>query len=87
MTQAPDTKPGNYYVTVRREDGDFRCLAGPYRDDHAAALAMVDRANKLACEIDARAHWYSYGTVRTDYSYDRPGILNERLGIAAGGAP
>jgi hypothetical protein len=75
-----DTKPGNYYVSVRRDGGDFRCLLGPYRDDHKKALAMVD-AGRRAAEAcgDPRAVWYSYGTVRTDYSYDKPGILNERI--------
>ncbi|MDE2103794.1 MAG: hypothetical protein KGL39_41535 [Patescibacteria group bacterium] len=81
MTQEPDTKPGNYYVSVRRNDGDTRCLAGPFKDDHAAALAMVDRASRLAQELDPRGVWYSYGTIRTDYSYAEPGILNRQLGL------
>lgn len=79
MAQTPDTKPGNYYVSVRRDDGDFRCLLGPYRDDHKAALAMVDEARKVAEELDPKAFWYSYGTLRTEYSYSKPGILNDRM--------
>ncbi len=79
--QQPDTKPGNYYVTVRKECGDFRCLAGPFRDDHAGALAMVDRARELACQVDHWACFYAFGTARLEYSYSRPGLLNARLGL------
>lgn len=83
MEQQPDTKPGNYYVTARRENGDAVLLAGPFRDDHAAALAMVPRASRAAIDSgDPRAPWYAYGTARTDRSYVRNGILNDRLGIA-----
>lgn len=81
MTQTPDTKPGNYYASVRRDDGDARCLAGPFRDDHQAALDIVARARKIAQDLDPRAAWYAYGTLRTDYSYAEPGILNDRLGL------
>ena len=79
MTQTPDTKPGNYYVSVRRDNGDFRCLVGPFRDDHSAALALVDPARKIAQDVDPKAAWYSFGTVRTEYSYDKPGILNDKV--------
>ena len=81
MTQAPDIKPGNYYVSCRLDDGRTVCLAGPFRDDHAAALALVDRAAIEADKLDPRAPWYSYGTLRTDYTYDRPGLLNQALGL------
>jgi hypothetical protein len=79
MTQQPDTQPGNYYVSVRRDDGDFRCLVGPFRDDHAAALALVDKARTVAETVDPKAAWYSYGTLRTAYDYDKPGVLNDRV--------
>jgi hypothetical protein len=79
MTQQSDTKPGNYYVSVRRDDGDFRCLVGPFRDDHGAALALVDKARKIAEDFDPKAIWYSYGTLRTEYDYDKPGILNAQV--------
>lgn len=75
--QLPDTKPGNYYVSARRDNGDAVCLLGPFRDDHAKALSMVDAGREAAeASGDPRACWYSYGTLRTDYDYDRPGILN-----------
>lgn len=78
--QMPDPQPGNYYVTVRDSD-DYRCLVGPFPDDHTGALAWVDRANRLACDLDPKAHWYSYGTARLPADYAKPGILNERLGF------
>lgn len=79
--QQPDNQPGNYYVSVRRDDGAARCLAGPFRDNHAAALALVDKAREIAIDLDPRAHWYSFGTLRTSYDYSYPGILNNRLDI------
>lgn len=82
MTQTPDTKPGNYYVTAINGKSTA-WLAGPFRDGHRAALNMVAAAKKIAQEVDPRAFWYAYGTARTDYSYDRAGVLNERLGLTA----
>jgi hypothetical protein len=63
VTQQPDTQPGNYYVSVRRDDGDFRCLVGPFRDDHAAALALVDKARTVAETLDPKA-WLGTATGR-----------------------
>ena len=82
MTQTPDTKPGNYYVTAIDGKRHAR-LAGPFRDDHRGALDMVDAAKRLAQELDPKAVFYAFGTCRTDYAYDRPGVLNGRLGLAA----
>ena len=81
--QKPDTKPGNYYVTVRRGTVpvDFRPLAGPFLNDHQAALDLVDEARKIACEVDPRGCWYWYGTARLPLDFTEPGILNERLGL------
>ena len=81
MGQAPDTKPGNYYVSCRRDDGKTVFLAGPFRNDHAAALAMVDRASAEANRVDVRAPWYYYGTARVAHSYKTPGLLNKVLGL------
>lgn len=76
--QAPDNKPGNCYVSVVRGDGDWRPLVGPFRNDHAAALAMVDKARAKAEELDPRAAWYSFGTVRVDLvAYAPAGMLNK----------
>lgn len=77
--QKPDTKPGNYYVSAVRDDGRHSMLVGPFRDDHAKALSLVDAATAAANKVDPRAPWYSYGTCRTEYDYDRPGVLNEKV--------
>ncbi len=77
MSSTPDTAPEPYYVSARREDGDFRLLAGPY-DTHAAALADVDRASSIAMQLDPKATWYAYGTCRVKCDYREPGILNRR---------
>ena len=75
--QPPDDRPGNYYVTAI--DGERHAfLLGPYQDDHATALAMVDEARRIAQELDPRAFWYAYGTARVT-GYAKPGILNDHL--------
>lgn len=61
----PDDSPGNYYVSC--VDGDrFAFLAGPFRNDHRAALAMVPQARQIACDLDPRAVFYGFGTCRTE---------------------
>ena len=76
--QTPDTKPGLYYVSVKRQNGDAVMLLGPFENDHAGALAMVDAAQKLACEIDPRGHFYAYGTARKEAGEPvEIGILNK----------
>ena len=76
----PDTKPGNYYVSV--VDGKRKAfLAGPFRDDHKAALDMIPAARKAAEEADPKAVFYAFGIARTDHDYDRPGVLNSHLGL------
>ena len=78
MSQQPDNKPGAYYVTVIREDGEWRPLVGPFLNDHAKALSMVEPARSKAQELDPRAWWYGFGTVRLDVSPEAApqGILN-----------
>ena len=84
--QMPDTKPGNYYVTIRRGDR-YQCLAGPFRDDHAMALSLVDKASKLAIDLEPGAAFDGFGTARLPYEYERPGLLNEALGLDERGTP
>ncbi len=79
MTQVPDANPGNYYVSMRR-NGGYRLLAGPFRNDHAGALAMVDRARVLACDLDPWSDFDAFGTVRLPDD-NVPGILNDLLGL------
>lgn len=86
-TQTPDLKPGDYYVSVI--DGQRTgLLLGPFLNDHAAAIAMVEAARTKACETDPRAHWYAFGTCRKDTPPatepgNRPGVLNAALGYSA----
>jgi hypothetical protein len=81
MTQQPDSAAGNYYVSMRRDDGQTRLLRGPFRNDHAATLAAVSDASSQAERLDPKAVWYCYGTVRMAETYAEPGIL-DRLEIA-----
>jgi hypothetical protein len=74
--QQPDTALGNYYVSMRRDDGQTRLLRGPFRNDHAGALAAVQAASAEAERLDPKAVWYSYGTVRMPEDFQQPGILD-----------
>ncbi len=79
LGQAPDTKPGCYYVTlVRGRRTAF--LVGPFVDDHAGALSFVGRARDAAMQADPWAHFDAVGTSRTDYGCRKPGVLNDRVG-------
>lgn len=78
--QQPDTQPGHYYVTASMGDKYFP-MAGPFVDDHAAALAAVRDVMTAACEIDGRGHFMNWGTVRCDYDYSEPGPLNFVVGL------
>jgi hypothetical protein len=66
----------SYYITVVRDDGDYRFLAGPYHT-HQAAMDDLDRARSIATAIDRSAVWYAYGTASVT-GYTEPGILNRR---------
>lgn len=84
--QAADPRPGSYYVSVQ-DGARFALLLGPFRDNHAGALAMVDKVRAAACEQDARAHWYAFGTCRMDPTPDtepgpRCGSLNAAMGYS-----
>jgi hypothetical protein len=79
--QEPDNKDGNYYVSVI--DGTrYGFLLGPFYNNHQAALDMVDRARVKAQEVDPRAHFYSFGTLRVDKEvYNKLGVLNKFFGM------
>lgn len=82
MNQQPDNKPGAYYVTV--VDGKrFGRLLGPFVNDHAKALSLVDQARAKAEEMDPRACWYSFGTARYPEDDAKPGVLNRFFGMSA----
>jgi len=80
--QQPDNKPGAYYVSV--VDGPrVGRLLGPFINNHAGALTMVEAARKKAEECDPRAVFYAYGTIREDVKLfegvpmNRSGSLNK----------
>jgi hypothetical protein len=79
--QMPDSKPGLYYVSAAASDRrKWWPLLGPFPDDHAGAIRKIDAVRKLACELDPRGCWYSYGTVRIEHQDDPPqGALNGHL--------
>lgn len=81
MSQTPDTKPGFYYVTMRRDDGATVRLAGPFENDHQAALDAVGPAKAWALDVDPRAPWYSYGTARYERDHG-PGKFDTMRGAA-----
>ncbi len=83
MNQQPDIKPGAYYVSVA-DGGRVARLLGPFENDHAAALAMVDKVRAKAEELDPRAAFYAFGTVRLpndDSVPIRAGSLNRHFGM------
>lgn len=79
----PDSKAGEYYVTV--VDGSrVNYLLGPFTNDHASAIAAVDKVREKAEELDPRAIWYSFGTCRLpvgDKVPIRAGLLNKFFGL------
>lgn len=71
---------GGYYVSVRKSDGNYRLLLGPFAE-HADALDAVQNTRRVACDLDPRGCWYEYGTCRLqdDVSPLPAGILNHIL--------
>lgn len=62
--QAPDPRPGFYYVTATRDGGaHFALICGPF-EHHVDALDDVARVRSTFIETDSRAHWYAWGTCR-----------------------
>jgi hypothetical protein len=83
--EQPDTKPGNYYVSV--VDGDrYALLLGPF-SEHATALDAAPQVAEWAQERDGRAHFYAFGTCRRpddDSVPIRYGSLNTAFGLPDG---
>ena len=78
MKQLPDSAPGNYYVSA--VDGpNTWLLLGPFMNDHAGALEMVEKVRDLANNADARSCFYAFGTVRMAEDYTKPGSANKYL--------
>ncbi len=62
-----------YYVDCA-DAGKFALLLGPFRE-HEAAQNMVDSVMNYAPKLDAKAHFYAYGTVKMANGH-RDGLLN-----------
>lgn len=80
--QEPDTRPGDYFVSVfdRQSNaghGRHALAAGPYTT-HRAALDAVADVRRLAEGCDVRAVWYAFGTCRLPVGSGRVGVLNKR---------
>lgn len=76
----PHTEPRDYYVSLRR-GARTALLAGPF-DTHTEALAMVDRAVKLANDLDQWAWFDPFGTMSLPrYPWNPKGKLNSKLGL------
>lgn len=79
--QDPDTKPGDYYVSVL-DSGRYALALGPFRDDHAGALERVAEVRVYCQEQTAKAAWWAFGTCRLDSADDNPhGKLNDALEV------
>jgi hypothetical protein len=78
----PDAAPGFYYVSIRRgaSKSECRLLLGPFENDHAAALARVEKAREIALAMCPHAAFCAFGTLRSEMDIG-PGIFN-RLGFA-----
>lgn len=74
MSQAPDTQPGPYYVSVIRGNNDHTLVSGPY-PLHQDALDRVNKSRIVSERHDPRAAWYAFGTVRMREAFDGPGVL------------
>lgn len=83
--QMRDTQPGNYYVSVVNDQGQYRLLLGPFHNDHQAALDSVQHVRQIAEQLDRKAIWYSFGTCRVERQDGVPphqGILNQHCNFA-----
>lgn len=81
--QEADSKPGDFYVSIL-DSGRYALALGPFRDDHAGALAQVDRVRTHVLDNYPRAAWWAFGTCRLDSADDNPtGKLNDMLAVSA----
>lgn len=73
--QAPDPRPGYYYVSVV-DGGRSARLRGPFVDDHAGALAAVDEAQRDLSLVNPWAAFLAFGTCRSEVDAG-PGFLDD----------
>lgn len=67
-----------YYVSI--VDGEkFALMAGPFQN-HQEAIDMVEKAQDKGNQLDSRAWFYGWGTVKMANGYYE-GRLNKELGV------
>lgn len=77
----PHVEPRDYYVSIVRSTKQRGLLVGPFVT-HSEALALVDRASRLARELDTWADFDAFGTMSLPRNASNPyGKLNQRLGV------
>lgn len=72
--QEPDSRPGFYYVSIMDGIRNGR-LSGPYLT-HREALDDVTPVKVVAQNVDPRADFYAFGTMRSATDLV-PGTLNK----------
>ena len=77
--QKPDGSKGNYYVSVT-DAGKVGLLLGPFKR-HMDALARVFAVKGKAIDLNAKAAFYAFGTVKMADSHTKPGLLNKHFGM------
>lgn len=82
IPQQPDAQPGRYYVSMMSDDGRLALLLGPFVNDHAGALALIDAAREKAYEVNPYNWFHAFGTVRYDLDgAPKFGKLNSAFGM------
>lgn len=75
------TEPRDYFVSIVRSSTQRGLLTGPFAT-HTEALAHVDEARRIACELDEWAWFDAFGTCSLPKGSGKVGKLNSRMGIA-----
>jgi hypothetical protein len=75
----PDTRPGDYFVSVHNQGQKPRLALGPFKT-HKEAISQVEAVRQYMLEADPQGHFYGYGTARQEEGSGNNGSLNNRLG-------
>ncbi|WP_421948657.1 hypothetical protein [Phaeodactylibacter xiamenensis] len=75
----PDTRPGDYFVSVHDQGQKPRLALGPFKT-HKEAINQVEAVRQYMLEADPQGHFYGYGTARQEEGSGNNGLLNNRLG-------
>jgi hypothetical protein len=75
----PDTRPGDYFVSVHGQGQKPRLALGPFKT-HKEAINQVEAVRQYMLKADPQGHFYGYGTARQEEGSGNNGLLNNRLG-------